>query len=174
MTSNSTWYAVGQALRELLGLGRGKVANTASGSRQPKPVVTGKYPGDFVGRFEIGYTPVENQAADPGEVIWTWVPYEEDYSKGKDRPVVVVGRDGAWLLAVPMTSKDHDRDASQEAAEGRYWLDIGAGSWDRSGRPSEVRVDRVIRVDPDTVRRVAARLDKQRFAAVAAGIAKHW
>ena len=28
---------------------------------------------------------------DPGEVVWAWVPYEDDPAQGKDRPVLVVG-----------------------------------------------------------------------------------
>lgn len=112
--------------------------------------------------------------ADPGEVVWTWVPFEEDFDKGKDRPVLIVGRDGRWLLAVPLTSKDHDRDAAQEAAEGRYWIDIGPGPWDASGRASEVRVNRIVRVDPAAVRRIGARLDRDRFEAVARAIRAHW
>ena len=38
------------------------------------------------------------------------MPFEEDHTQGKDRPVLLVGTDGPWLLAVPLTSKDHDRD----------------------------------------------------------------
>jgi len=132
------------------------------------------YPGDFHGPFDITYDPHLDGVADPGEVVWTWVRFEEDHSKGKDRPVVIVGRDGAWLLAVPMTSKDHDRDAAQEARDGRYWVDIGPGDWDRSGRPSEVRVNRIIRVDPQAIRRIATKLDQRRFAEVAAGIRGHF
>jgi hypothetical protein len=87
------------------------------------------------------YAPRAGLLADPGEVVWTWVPYEEDHSQGKDRPVLVIGHDGEWLLALPLTSQDHDRDAGQEASQGRYWLDIGAGPWDTSGRSSEVRIN---------------------------------
>lgn len=134
----------------------------------------GGYPGDFVGPTALSYAPHEDGAADPGEIVWTWVPFEEDFGNGKDRPVLIVGRDGPWLLAVPMTSKDHDRDARQEAAEGRFWHDLGSGPWDAAGRPSEVRVDRIIRVDPRAVRRIAARLDRARFAAVAEAIRQHW
>ena len=72
--------------------------------------------------------------------------------------------------ALPLTSKDHDRDAAQEAALGRHWIDIGSGAWDPRGRPSEVRVDRVIRVDPDRVRREGAVLDRARFEAVAQAV----
>lgn len=139
------------------------------------PTVAGLgYPGDFTGVPVLGYEPDNDAEADPGEVVWTWVPYEEDHRRGKDRPVLVIGRDGPWLLALPMTSQDHDRDARQEAAEGRYWVDIGSGSWDRSGRPSEVRVNRILRIDPTAVRRIAARLPRDRFDEVARAVLRHY
>ncbi|WP_425452974.1 type II toxin-antitoxin system PemK/MazF family toxin [Calidifontibacter indicus] len=114
------------------------------------------------------YAPNPDGLPDPGEIVWTWVSYEEDHSQGKDRPVLLVGRDGRWLLGMPLTSKDHDRDAAQEAHAGRTWVDIGSGPWDTGGRPSEVRTNRVIRVDPDAVRREGAVLDRARFEQVAA------
>jgi len=57
-----------------------------------------------------------------------------------------------------LTSKDHDRDHADEARHGRHWLDVGAGGWDGQHRPSEVRLDRVIRLRPDAVRREGAAL----------------
>ena len=114
--------------------------------------------------------PGNGNVADPGEIVWTWVPFEEDHSQGKDRPVLVIGRDGRWLLALPMTSKDHDRDAAQEARDGRLWTDIGSGPWDPRGRPSEVRVDRILRIDPSGVRRVGAALDEAHFNRVAGAV----
>ncbi len=129
----------------------------------PRPA----YPGDHTGRFPIQYAPVEDARPDPGEVVWSWVPFEEDHSQGKDRPVLVVGHDGPWLLALMLTSKDHDRDAAQEAHRGRHWMDVGAGDWDARRRPSEVRLDRVLRLDPAAVRREGAALDRRRFRAVA-------
>jgi len=130
------------------------------------------YPGDFRGAPEISYTPNpgNGKVADPGEIVWTWVPFEEDHSQGKDRPVVVIGRDGPWLLALGLTSKDHDRDAAQEARAGRHWADLGSGPWDSRGRASEVRVDRILRVDPAAVRREGAVLDEVRFNQVAAAV----
>jgi hypothetical protein len=98
------------------------------------------------------------------------VPYEDDPSQGKDRPVLLVGRDGGWLLGLMLTSRDHDRDAADERRHGRHWIDIGAGPWDSRGRPSEVRVDRVIRVDPQAVRREGAVLDSERFEQVAQAV----
>lgn len=130
------------------------------------------YPGDFVGTPQVSYepNPGNGKVADPGEIIWTWVPFEEDPHQGKDRPVLVIGRDGPWLLAVPLTSKDHDRDHVQEARAGRHWIDLGSGTWDRSGRASEVRVDRIVRVHPNRVRREGAVLDEGRFSQVAAAV----
>jgi hypothetical protein len=113
----------------------------------------------------VQYTPSRDGRPDPGEIVWTWVPFEEDHSQGKDRPVLVVGRDGLWLLGLMLTSKDHDVPGGRRG--GRDWLDVGTGSWDRQGRPSEVRLDRVLRVNPQTVRREAAELDRARFEVVA-------
>ncbi|NTV40325.1 MAG: type II toxin-antitoxin system PemK/MazF family toxin [Demequinaceae bacterium] len=121
------------------------------------------YPGDFTGTVRAEYSASSDGNADPGEVVWTWVPFEDDPEQGKDRPVLVVGRDGKWLLSLMLTSKDHDHDAADEARWGRKWLDIGSGTWDRQGRPSEVRLDRVIRVHPDDVRREGAVIARPLF-----------
>ena len=126
-----------------------------------------EYPGDFEGTPELEYAPHPDGQADPGEIVWTWVPYEEDHRRGKDRPVLVVGTDGPWLLALILTSKDHDRDAADEARHGRVWMDVGSGAWDAQGRPSEVRLDRVLRLDPHAVRREGATVDEAIFAQVA-------
>lgn len=131
------------------------------------------YPGDFPGMPQVSYRPQRGAQPDPGEIVWTWVPYEEDHTRGKDRPVLLVGWDGPWLLAVQLTSRDHDRDAGQEASSGRYWVDIGVGEWDAQRRPSEARVNRVVRVDPDAVRRVSVSLPRDRFDRVVAGMRRH-
>ncbi|MFC6147825.1 MULTISPECIES: type II toxin-antitoxin system PemK/MazF family toxin [Mumia] len=125
------------------------------------------------GSLDMTYDPNPDGRPDPGEIVWTWVPYEDDPRQGKDRPVLIVGRRGASLVAVMLTSKDHDRDAADEARWGRHWLDIGSGGWDRQGRPSEVRLDRLITVDPSAVRREGAVLDRARFDDVVAGVRKH-
>lgn len=125
-----------------------------------------RYPGDAEGVTGQPYAVQPGGAVGPGEVVWAWVPYEEDHRRGKDRPVLVVGRDDPWLLALPMTSVDHDIDEEQERREGRYWIDVGAGPWDRQGRHSEARLDRVVRVDPTTVRSEGAPLDQVIYEAV--------
>ncbi|UKA56955.1 type II toxin-antitoxin system PemK/MazF family toxin [Arthrobacter sp. FW306-2-2C-D06B] len=120
------------------------------------------YPGDFTGAVSPRYSPHPDGKPDPGEIVWSWVPYEEDYSQGKDRPVLLIGHDGAWLLGLMLTSKDHDNGRHSDD-----YVDIGTGSWDPQGRPSEAKVDRVVRVNPADVRREGAVLDKRTFHLVA-------
>jgi ribonuclease Y len=48
------------------------------------------------------------------------------------------------------------------------WLGLGAGAWDGEHRPSWVRLDRVIDVPEDGIRREGAVLDRSRFGNVAA------
>ena len=93
------------------------------------------------------YAPEIDGEPDPGEVVWGWVPYEDDPNQGKDRPVLLIGRRGEQWLGLMLTSKDHDRDAEDEARYGRHWMDVGTGGWDREGRPSEVRLDRLLVLD---------------------------
>jgi hypothetical protein len=126
------------------------------------------YPGDFTGVVHPQYAPHLDGDADPGEVVWTWVPFEDDPTQGKDRPVLVVGQDARWLLGLMLTSKDHDRDAADEARWGRRWFDVGAGPWDSQRRPSAVRLDRVLRIDPAGIRREGAIMDESTFDRVVA------
>ena len=119
------------------------------------------------------YSPEQDGRPDPGEVVWAWVAYEDDPSQGKDRPVLVIGRDGAELLCLQLTSKDHDRDAADEARHGRSWMDVGSGGWDRERRPSEVRLDRLLRLPESGVRREGAALDRTVFDSVVAAARAH-
>jgi hypothetical protein len=106
------------------------------------------------------YAPNLDGRADPGEVVWTWVAYEEDASQGKDRPVLVVGRDGRKLLGL-MLSSNGERDGQ------RGWCALGRGGWDAQDRPSWVRLDRVLEVPEEGIRREGAVLERQRFEQVA-------
>jgi hypothetical protein len=112
------------------------------------------------------YAPEVDGEPDPGEVVWGWVPYEDDPAQGKDRPVLLLARDGDAWLGLMLSSQDHDRDAADEARHGRHWMDVGTGGWDRQRRPSEVRLDRLLRLDDSAVRREGAALDRQVFDAV--------
>ena len=117
---------------------------------------------------DVEYRPRADGRPDPGEVVWAWVPYDEGDGRGKDRPVLVIGRRGARLLGLMLSSQDHDRDAADEARHGRIWTDLGTGAWDTRGRPSEVRLDRLLVLDPSGVRREGAALDRARFDQVVA------
>ena len=125
----------------------------------------------------LGYAPRADGRPDPGEVVWAWVPFEEDDGRGKDRPVLLVGRRRTagrerWL-GLMLTSKDHDRDAAQEARRGRHWMDVGTGGWDRELRPSEVRLDRLLELEPSGIRREGAALDRATFDRVVAAARQH-
>jgi hypothetical protein len=113
-------------------------------------------PGASDGRLDaFVYAPHGDGTADPGEVVWAWIPYEDDPSQGKDRPSIAIGYDGPLLVVVPLTSKDQGSRPDT--------LGIGSGPWDREGRPSWVKLDRLIGVRPAAVRREGATLDRARF-----------
>ena len=113
--------------------------------------------------LRITYAPDTDGDPDAGEVIWTWVPYAENDGRGKDRPVLVIGRhDDEHVYAVKLTSRSHDGD--------RDFLPIGPGEWDSAGRPSWVDVDQLYSVHVDGMRREASELDRERFLQVATAL----
>ena len=106
------------------------------------------------------YAPRPDGRPDPGEIVWTWVPYEERDGRGKDRPVVIVAPSGAdAFLAVQLTSKAHEGS--------RDFVALGTGAWDAAGRPSWVNIDRVFVVRTAGMRREAASLDAKRYLRLA-------
>ncbi|MET8829487.1 type II toxin-antitoxin system PemK/MazF family toxin [Streptomyces sp. NPDC004610] len=112
-----------------------------------------------IGPVRTEYSPAHDGDPDPGEVVWTWVPFEERDGRGKDRPVLVVAREpGGSFLAVQLSSRRHEGE--------RDWVAIGSGPWDRSGRESWVDTDRVLRLFEAGMRREACALDRMRFNAV--------
>jgi hypothetical protein len=117
---------------------------------------------------DVEYRPRADDRPDPGEIVWAWVPFDEGDGRGKDRPVLVIGRRDGDLLGLQLSSKDHDLDAEDEARHGRIWTDIGTGPWDPQRRPSEVRLDRLLVLAPADVRREGAALDRRRFDRVVA------
>lgn len=113
---------------------------------------------------KLEYSPNLDGLADPGEIVWAWVPYEEDPARGKDRPLLVVGRHGRRLLALMLSSREHDDSFA--------WHALGSGAWDREDRPSYLRLDRIFELNENDIRREGSVLDGRRFAEVAAVLMK--
>jgi len=145
-----------------------KSSSGGTGSKTRTPVKAGKPARSGAPARDIDddtvvfeYSPEMDGDPDPGEVVWTWVPYEDDPRQGKDRPVVIVGRRGSMLVGVPLTSKQHDNEAQ---------VAVGTGSWDRDGRPSYAKLERLLEVDARKVRREGAILSRAHFDDVVAGV----
>jgi hypothetical protein len=124
-----------------------------------RPVTSISYPTAHRAR-KLVYAPDLDGRADPGEIVWTWVVYD-DAAHGKDRPVLVVGRDRSVLLGLMVSSQERH-------AAGPNWVGIGSGNWDYEGRESWVRLDRVLDVPEEGIRREGAILDREIFDMVAA------
>jgi hypothetical protein len=135
-----------------------------------RPGTTGTTPAPGPGAT---YAPERDGEPDPGEVVWAWVPYEDDPSQGKDRPVLVLDTDRDGWVGLMLSSQDHDRDAEDEARWGRYWMDVGTGGWDPEGRESEIRLDRLLVIASAEVRREGAALDRTVFDDVVAAAAAY-
>ncbi|MAT04530.1 MAG: hypothetical protein CL424_05750 [Acidimicrobiaceae bacterium] len=152
------------AIKDALGKGKSgakraadKVSRTARRRKQPElaaeSVVT------------IEYSPRRDGDPDPGEVVWAWVPFEEDPTQGKDRPVVIIGRRGPKLVGVPLTTRRNSREAQ---------LNMGTGGWDPKRRTSYARIWRMCDIDPDRTRREGSVLDVQRFEALVRAVDEYY
>lgn len=116
----------------------------------------------------LDYAPDLDGNADPGEIVWAWVPYEDDPERGKDRPLLIVGRQGTNLRALMLSSKTpHDRERDD-------WLEVGSGTWDRDARVSYLRLDRLFELGEDDIRREGSILDADRFTLVAAALRERY
>lgn len=127
-----------------------------------REVPTGRNATDLV------YAPERDGLADAGEVVWTWVPFEEDPSRGKDRPLLVVGRKGTRLHALMLSSREPDHWEEQD------WLALGSGPWDREGRDSYIRLDRLFEMEEHDIRREGAIVDEATFLRVAVVLRKRY
>ncbi len=115
----------------------------------------------------ITYSPDRDGDPDAGEIVWTWVPYAENDGRGKDRPVLIIGRqDSERVYAVRLTSKSHDGD--------RDFISVGQGLWDAQGRPSWIDIEQLYSVHATGMRREASALDHARFARVADALHKRY
>lgn len=129
---------------------------------EPEPERGGAH--TYLGPVHWEYSPEIDGDPDPGEVVWTWVAYEEDSRVGKDRPVAIVGRaEDNRLVALQLSSRDHTGDAD--------WLAIGSGPWDHEGRRSWLRRDRLLAVPAEAVRREGSVLPRATYDSVIAAVA---
>ncbi len=153
----------GRVLRQAARIGRELLSarTSARTSRTAAPPARARSTPTAARARTVDYTPDLDGAADPGEIVWAWVPFEECDGRGKDRPLLVVGRGRGRLLGLMLSSQ-------HEHADDPDWVPIGAGEWDRHGRASYVRLDRVLEVGEHDIRREGAVLDPQRFELVAA------
>lgn len=135
--------------------------STSRPTGEPAPDRGGAH--TYAGPIAWEYSPELDRDADPGEIVWTWVAFEEDASIGKDRPVAVVGRaDDGRLVALMLSSQDHRGD--------RGWMSIGTGPWDKQGRESFVRTDRVLAVSARAVRREGAVMPRATYESIVAAM----
>jgi PemK-like protein. len=118
--------------------------------------------------LRLAYSPSRDGTPDPGEIVWTWVPFQENDGRGKDRPVLVVAAEAdGTVVAVQLTSKEHDIRSVD-------FIPLGAGPWDGQGRPSWANIGRVFRVHPDGMRREAAALDREGYRMVATALRRRY
>ena len=148
--------AIVSAARRATATLRHRERNTGRVERRTQPTAR-VVPGDV----HIEYTPQLDGDPDPGEVVWAWIPFEDDPTLGKDRPVVVIGRHGSSLSAVALTSKERDG-----------WVDVGTGEWDSRHRRSYAKIDRLLDLDPHTVRREGSILNRRQFDEVVAAVSR--
>jgi hypothetical protein len=126
---------------------RHRERNTGPVERRGEPTARA-VPADI----RVEYTPHLDGDPDPGEIVWAWVPFEDDPTLGKDRPVVIIGRHGDALSGVALTSKQRNG-----------WVDVGTGEWDSSHRRSYAKVDRLLDLSPHAVRREGSILNRRQF-----------
>lgn len=118
------------------------------------------------------YSPNHDGGPDPGEIAWTWVPYQENNGRGKDRPVIALAMDGDYVIFAQLTSKDHADHRIRKDRYGTWWMDIGSGAWDPQGRASEVKLNILWIVHESHIRRMGSALDAKIYSNVVTAIQK--
>lgn len=114
--------------------------------------------------LHVRYAPAIDGQADPGEVVWTWVPFEDDPRRGKDRPVVVIGLRDGRRVGLALTTQRSGRPEEFE---------LGRGPWDRGQAVSYAKLDRLIDLEARPIRREGAVLPRDRFDAVIAAYERY-
>lgn len=190
MSNRSVWFEIGRLIRQLISRSGAPTlspkrphpqreqhprsaerprSTTASGQ---SPFTYESSPGQFgagatrdttpdeLRRVRLEYAPQMDGDPDPGEVVWTWVPYVENDGRGKDRPVLIIGRiDAATVVGCYVSTKHH-----------RNFISIGQGDWDAQGRESFLSPERILRITHDGMRREGALVSRDAFTAAVRGV----
>lgn len=117
----------------------------------------------------IYYAPDMDGQAEPGEVVWIWAPSDGPEAPPRERAMLVIGRDRHTILGLLISPNPKHADAES-------WLEIGAGEWDAAGRQCWIRLDRVLEVSEQGVRRQGALFPQRRFERIATRLRNnyHW
>ena len=130
---------------------------------QMGPDATSDLSADAVRTLKMTYAPSADGTPDPGEIVWTWVPFIEYDGRGKDRPVLIIARvDATSVAGCYLSTKQHPG-----------FVAVGTGSWDSQGRPSYLNPERILRITDDGMRREGAVMRRERFQAVATELQRH-
>lgn len=114
--------------------------------------------------LRLSYAPDIDGEPDPGEVVWTWVPYVEHDGRGKDRPVLIVARlDATHCAGCYLSTKDHDG-----------FVSVGSGGWDSKGRESFLAPDRLLMIADEGMRREGQILPRESFDRAASVVAERY
>ena len=108
----------------------------------------------------VFFAPDLDGQADSGEVVWVWAPADGPNKPPQERAVLVIGRTRTTVLCLLISPNP------QHANEDN-WLDIGSGEWDEQGRPCWVRMDRVLEIPEEQVRRMGTLFPERRFGRIA-------
>lgn len=117
----------------------------------------------------IFFAPDMDGQADSGEVVWVWAPTGGAGTPPTERAILLVGRTRSTVLGLLISPNSaHSDDDS--------WLEIGSGEWDDSGRQCWVRLDRVLEVSEEQVRRKGILFPQRRFERIANRLRQmyHW
>lgn len=117
----------------------------------------------------IFFAPDMDGQADSGEVVWVWAPTGGPSSPPSERAILLVGRTRSTVLGLLIS-------ANATHADDDSWLEIGSGEWDESGRQCWVRLDRVLEVSEEQVRRKGILFPQRRFERIALRLRQkyHW
>lgn len=111
-------------------------------------------------RRSIHFAPDLDGQADSGEVVWVWAPTDGANSPPHERAILVIGRNRSTLMGLLISpNPQHDEE--------EWWLEIGSGEWDESGRQCWLRLDRVLEVSEEQVRRQGILFPQRRFERLA-------